>query len=150
MHNSRLPVRKWVIAVYLVTSSSKGFSSYSLARILGVTQTTAWYMLTRLREGFVDVPAEKLTGPVEADETYGGKAKNKPLKKRRRFGRGAIGKRAMRRAPLDLSQFTPEEVFEAMFRQSDLKAGLRTRFTKDILDARDAREGVSKADAEGS
>ena len=59
-------------------------------------------------------------------------------------------KRAMRRAPpLDLSQYTPQEVFESMFRQADLKAVLRTRFTKTFWTGV-LPEGVSEADAAGS
>ena len=47
---SRLPLRKWLIAIWLFTSHRKGIPSTQLARKLGVTQKTAWYMLGRLRQ----------------------------------------------------------------------------------------------------
>ena len=93
MQNSRLPVQTWLVAVYLITRG--------LARMLGITQKSAWYMPPDSGRGSGITPDEKLTGPVEADETYiGDKAKNKPLKKKRRFGRGqsSAGARAIERA----------------------------------------------------
>ncbi len=95
---SRLPLRKWVFAVYLYVTSLKGVSSMKLHRDLGVTQKTAWFMLHRLREawdqGGLDKLAEGFEGPVEVDETYmGGKRKNMPKSKRKALsGRGAVGK----------------------------------------------------------
>jgi transposase-like protein len=82
--SSRLPLRKWFIAIYLLTNTGKGISSIQLAKHLGVTQKTAWFMAHRIREGNQQ-PKHKLTGTVEADETYiGGKAKNMHAKRRRR------------------------------------------------------------------
>lgn len=49
MHASNISYQKWVIAVYLVTTSLKGVSSMKLHRDLGITQKTAWYMLQRIR-----------------------------------------------------------------------------------------------------
>ena len=48
---SRLPLRKWFMASWLVTAHRKGISSYQLAREIGVTQKTAWFMLGRLTYG---------------------------------------------------------------------------------------------------
>src|SRR4030042_3095086 len=47
---SRLPLRKWFAAAWLITNSRKGISSCQLAREIGVTQKTAWFMLGRLRD----------------------------------------------------------------------------------------------------
>lgn len=47
---SRLPLRKWFMAIWLLTSHKKGISSHQLARDIGTTQKTAWFMLGRLRE----------------------------------------------------------------------------------------------------
>ena len=69
MQDSKLPLRKWAWAIYLEMTSLKGVSSMKLSRDLGVRQATAWYMLRRIREAFMDV-AHVFEGPVEVDETY--------------------------------------------------------------------------------
>lgn len=73
---SKAPLRKWFIAIYLITTSNKGISSVQLAETIGVTQKTAWFMSHRIRENFKIVMDEKLDGEVELDETFvGGKNK---------------------------------------------------------------------------
>ena len=47
---SRIELRKWFMAIWLLTNRKKGISSHQLARDIGVTQKTAWFMLDRLRE----------------------------------------------------------------------------------------------------
>ncbi len=59
LQSSKIPLRKWVYAIYLEKASLKGVSSMKLHRDLGVTQTTAWFMLRRIREAFsLDTPME--------------------------------------------------------------------------------------------
>ena len=84
LQSSRLPLRKWVFAVYLYVTNLKGVSSMKLHRDLKVTQKTAWFMLHRLREAWDDSDLETFGGPVEADETFiGGKRKNMSKTKRK-------------------------------------------------------------------
>ncbi len=70
---SKIPLQKWFIAIYLLTTSKKGISSISLSEQVGVSQKTAWFMDMRIREALKQGKG-KLLGVVEVDETYlGGK-----------------------------------------------------------------------------
>ena len=90
---SKIPLRKWVFAIYLEATSLKGVSSMKLHRDIKVTQKTAWFMLHRLREAWAHTKSDRFSGPVEVDETYfGGREGNKHAHKKQRLGRGGIGK----------------------------------------------------------
>jgi transposase-like protein len=72
--DSHIPLRKWFIAIYLLTSHKKGISSMQLSKDIGVTQKTAWFMLHRIRFMCSRSSIFKLWNIVEVDETYmGGK-----------------------------------------------------------------------------
>ena len=94
---SRLPLRKWAIAIYLEVTSLKSVSSMKLHRDIGVSQRAAWFMLHRIRETWKPNRGNSFGGPVEVDETYfGGKRRNMRASKRKALtGRGASGKTAV-------------------------------------------------------
>lgn len=97
--NTKIPLQKWFIALYLSLSHKKGISSYQLARDLDITQKSAWFMLSRIRTAFKQPDSLEKLGDncevVEADETFvGGKFKNKHSKERRYLRENGIDNKA--------------------------------------------------------
>jgi transposase-like protein len=88
--NSPIPLQKWFIAIYLLVSRKKGISSVQLSKDINVTQTTAWFMLQRIRYMLKDKVLEsKLSGTVLIDETFvGGKNKNRHWDKKVKQSQG--------------------------------------------------------------
>ncbi len=80
--DSHIPLRKWMMAIYLMCSSKKGMSAHQLHRSLGVTYRSAWFMAHRIRYAMKDKSGGPLAGMLEADETYvGGKPRRHPSKR---------------------------------------------------------------------
>jgi transposase-like protein len=93
--NTKVPLSKWFVSIYIATSHKKGISSLQLSRDIGVTQKTAWFILHRIREMLKAKAPRMLSGTVEIDETYiGGKNvfRHKSLKKK---GTGSTAKTAV-------------------------------------------------------
>lgn len=76
---SKIPLSKWLIAIYLITGHKKGIASTTLSRDLDITQKSAWFMLHRIRHAVgVNEPKEQLSGTIQVDETFvGGKNRNR-------------------------------------------------------------------------
>ena len=97
---TNVPLRKWAIAIYLELTSLKSIASTKLASDIDVTQTTAWFMLHRIREAWNQSEGNRpFGGPVEVDESYfGGKRRNMSNSRRKALtdtGRGPVGKTAV-------------------------------------------------------
>jgi len=91
--DSAIPLEKWLPTVWLLANCKNGISSYEVARALGVTQKTAWFMLHRIRKAMQSETFTKLDGEVEVDETFiGGKARNMHKAKREEKISGTGGK----------------------------------------------------------
>ena len=88
LHKTHLPLRKWLIAVYMMCESKKGMSAHQLHRMLDTTYKTAWYLNHRIRHAMTNAQTHKLSNIVEVDETFvGGKTKG--------MGRGYKGNKSL-------------------------------------------------------
>lgn len=89
--DTKIPLTKWFQALYLATSHKKGISSIQLSKDLEITQKSAWFMLGRIRELFLEKAPLLLDGEIEADEAYIGGSLSNMHEKRKdklREGRG--------------------------------------------------------------
>jgi transposase-like protein len=95
LEDSPLGLDKWLPVIWLVTNCKNGVSSWEIHRAMGVTQKTAWFMLQRARLALQGKNGGKLSGEIEADESFiGGKARFMHAHKRAEkiHGRGPEGK----------------------------------------------------------
>jgi transposase-like protein len=91
--DSPLSLDKWLTAAWLICNCKNGISSYEIGRDLNISQKSAWHMMHRLRFAFHHGSFDKLSGQIEADETFiGGKARNMHAAKRARKITGTGGK----------------------------------------------------------
>ena len=85
--SSKVPLHKWLYVNHVLCSSKKGTSAHQIARNIGVSYKTAWFMMHRIREAMKETHGGPMGGygeTIEADETFvGGKVKNRSNKQRR-------------------------------------------------------------------
>ena len=134
---SKIPLNKWLLATFLMTSSKKGMSAHQLHRMLGVTYKTAWFMGHRIREAMKDGKPGPLGGEgktVEADETYfGNKAQGRRVKNRRGGAAGseqwkvvALVERDGKARSTQAEFLTSNTVREILVKHADRKSDLMT------------------------
>lgn len=86
--NSKVPLQKWFMAIWLISSHKKGISSVQLSKDIDVTQKTGWFMLQRIRKCLSD-NSFMLHNEVEVDETYiGGRERNKAVNNKTKGAQG--------------------------------------------------------------
>ncbi|MDQ3919848.1 MAG: IS1595 family transposase [Acidobacteriota bacterium] len=98
MEDSPIGLDKWLAAIWIIANAKNGVSSYEIHRALGITQKSAWFLLHRIRLAMQTGTFEKLSGQVEADETFiGGRARymHKDKREAKIQGRGSVGKVAV-------------------------------------------------------
>lgn len=139
---SKIPLNKWLLVTFMMTSAKKGISAHQIHRTLGVTYKTAWFMCQRVREAMTEDPRK--SGPVggsgktvEADETFvGGKAKNahksKPIPPKRPVV--ALVERGGEVRVKHVADVTAKTVREVLFTQASRKSHLMTDYAA-IYDA---------------
>lgn len=87
---SHLSFKKWFFAIYMFLSHKKGISSVQLSKDLGITQKTAWFMLSRIRHNFKSKVKVKFDDKTQVDETYVGGKKRKGDKRKKTQGRSTL------------------------------------------------------------
>lgn len=141
---SKIPLNKWLLATFLMTSSKKGMSAHQLHRMLGVTYKTAWFMAHRIREAMKEDIVET-GGPlggegktIEADETYWGRRedgyvspqrKGQPYLKRKKPMKNAIVglvERGGRTRTVHVKHATRDAVREILVTTADRNSTLYT------------------------
>lgn len=121
--NSKLPLSKWFLAMYLITANTKGVSSWQLSRYLGITQKSAWFVNHRIRKMLECESPNYLENLVEADESLiGGKEKNKHRNKRTKHSQGR-------------STLTKTPMFGILERNSEEKGNSKVHVEK-VLDVK--------------
>lgn len=89
--NTKIPLQKWIAAIYIITQHKKGISSLQLSRDLGITQKSAWFMAHRIRKMITPKSRKTMNTKVMVDETYcGGKTKNMSKSKRKKIAEGTL------------------------------------------------------------
>lgn len=98
LEESKVPLKTWLLAIYMLTTARKSISSTQLARELGVTQKTAWFLAHRIRETWLGQSGMRPAwGRLRTLKRpyIGGKEKNKHKDKKLNAGRGPVGKQAV-------------------------------------------------------
>jgi transposase-like protein len=131
MNDTKLPIRKWYMAIYLITSSKRGMSSLELQKQIKVTYKTAWYVNKRIKEAMKEAESKyKLTGSVSIDEAYfsGRKSGENVGDKPKKRGRGTNKSKVIVAVSLNKDK---NPLFAKMRVVDNFKAKTIEKFAKD-------------------
>jgi transposase-like protein len=143
--DSPLGLDKWFVVIWMLANCKNGVSSYEIKRAIGVTQRTGWFMLSRVRLAMQRQSLEKMSGEVEADETYvGGKIRNMPRSRRDRM---AKGRWAGKVAVMGLLERHPDR---DSFVRTQIVSTVRRHELKAVIDANVEHDSHVYTDALGS
>lgn len=92
MESTKIPLSTWFMAIYIISAHKTGISSVQLGKDVGIKQSSAWFLLHRIREMFQEKTFTKLTGVIELDELYVGQKDRKNRTKKMKPGRGSVNK----------------------------------------------------------
>jgi len=134
LERSKVPLRKWAIAIHMEATSQEGVSSMRLHRDLKVTQKTAWFMQQRIREAMTCEGRVLPSDPVEADGTQMGGRERNTL----RAGRGPVGETSVAGAKDRATNGIRAEVADT--EDTETLSGFLERHSKN--DARTCTDGI--------
>jgi transposase-like protein len=144
--DSPIGLDKWLPAMWMLVNCKNGVSSYEIARDLGVTQKSAWFMMHRIRLAIQTGSFDKIDGIAEIDETYiGGKARNMHIAKRKRMGISQGTSMAGKVAVMGLLERHGKDGF-SQIRCTVVKGRKRTHF-RPVIDANVVKGTTINTDA---
>jgi transposase-like protein len=128
--DTRIPLHKWLMAIYLMCASKKGISAHQLHRMLGITYKSAWFMCHRIRYAMTQAPLnELLSGTVEVDETYvGGKPRgnSKARKVSKKVAVMALVERGGEARAMTVKSVDAKSVYDVMMQHISNQAHVMT------------------------
>ncbi|HEX7412795.1 MAG TPA: IS1595 family transposase [Bacteroidia bacterium] len=137
-----MPLTKWFQAIYYLTTIKRGVSSYQMAKWLGISQPSAWFLLHRLREALKDENNILLEGIVEADETFVGPKINRDTRLQREQKKhfeeqeaihGMSERKKRRQRGFPIKSHRQKGVTKAVIEQRKLEKGDRKPFEKHTI-----------------
>ncbi|MFC1561899.1 IS1595 family transposase [candidate division KSB1 bacterium] len=126
MEKSHIPIKKWLLAIILLTSSKKGISAHQVHRMLGISYEAAWFMCMRIRTAMSeDIAIQKLSGIIEIDNGYvGGKETGYKGKKEKKSKILVLVSREGKAKSLVMDKVSASNIKESLFKHVERNSTL--------------------------